>query len=243
MAGLFKVCTETRWICQNTTKSGEPCLAENIVEEAGKIEIDEVGIRVQCGNFEKREDESDEEYEGRSNRIRSLDELIHERMNEDAVVAAIPTCSTCGVKKAKCPKTLNIISSPDALIIKLNYFEMRNGLGYRPEHLNVKYGLWLDLSRYQSPEHWRKRRSFHYRLSSVLFHGGRHAKTGHWLGIHSASNGIWAVSDTNVNKATIRDMLTIEINEEAAFRLWNVDSATFASYKRITAANLVYVRV
>lgn len=243
MAALFKVQTEGRWTCQNLKALGQPCKKQNLIEERNQTWADEVGMRIQCGKFERKQGESEEEYHIRSIHVRSLDEIIHEKMNEDVAVAAILTCPGCGVKKARCPVEYGVISSPEALIIKLDYFEIRKGLGYKPSQLRVKYGLWLDLSRFQSPDHRRKRKSFRYRLSSVLFHAGRHNKTGHWLGIHSGPTGIFAVSDHDVSTASIRDMLTTAIDEEAAFRLWKVDSKTFASWGMITPVGLVYVRV
>jgi hypothetical protein len=82
-----------------------------------------------------------------------------------------------------------------------------------------------------------------YRHSSVLFHSGPDNSQGHHLGVHTAPNGIWAINDMLSRKASIRDMLTTEIDQEAALRLWNVRPETFASYERITPVSLVYVRV
>lgn len=135
---------------------------------------------------------------------------------------AIRECQSCGAKSAKSPEESGIIYGPEALIIRLNYFEVHDGVGKRPSQLRFKYGLWLDLSQFQTPDYRRKRKTLRYRLSSVLFHAGKIDRTGHFLGIHTSPLGIRAVNDHQINAASVRDMLMTEVDQEAALRLWNM---------------------
>jgi hypothetical protein len=98
-------------------------------------------MRIQCGKPERKPGEADENYQTRIDRIKSLEELLREKMNESADDAAIKGRKECGVKKAKYPEKSAIISSPEALIVRLNYFEVFNNIGTRPSRLAFKYGL------------------------------------------------------------------------------------------------------
>lgn len=231
VAATLKVRTMRWWVCHNPIRKGVPCNAKNI-EKANSLQeeigSDEFGMRVQCGKSEKKRGESEKAYQKRSNSVRRLEEFIREQMHEDAGVAATKTCETCEVRKALSPYRTAIISTPEVLILRLEYFG--NGMN-KPYKLGFKYGLWLDLSEFQTSLYRRKRKSMKYRLSSVLFHCGPNSGDGYYVGIHIAPTGIWAVSDTSV-----RDMLTTENGGEAAKRLWNI------TYSRVTPASLVYVR-
>lgn len=234
MAAILNVRTMSWWTCQKTNGSGELCSGTNIEQSATKngIGTDEVGLRVQCGKLEKKLGESQKAYKKRSKNVRRLEKFIREQMHEDAGVAATKTCATCGVK-GLAPTQTAIISTPEVLIVRLDYFGNQMD---KPHKLGFKYGLWLDLSEFQPSLHRRKRKSMKYRLSSVLFHCGSDSSAGHYVGIHVAPTGIWAVSDTSVRRASIRDLLATENGGEAAIRLWNIP------YARVTPASLVYVR-
>ncbi|KAE9965460.1 hypothetical protein BLS_007631 [Venturia inaequalis] len=229
LAAMMKVRTLSWWTCHNINLSGNACNGTNI-EQHNDSGSDEVGLRIQCGESERKQGESEKACRNRNKRVKRLEEFIREQMHEEAGMATAKTCTTCGVRKALSLTKTAIISAPEVLIIRLQYFTKSL---YKPSKLGFKYGLWLDLSEFQTPRYRRKRKSMKYRLSSVLFHSGPASTAGHYVGIHAGPTGIWAVSDTSVRRASMRDMLATENGGEAGSRLWSLSDS------RITPASLV----
>lgn len=154
---MLKVRTMRWWVCHNPNKKGTPCNAANIEHSPLQEQIgsDEVGMRVQCGKSERKQGETEGGYQERCKRVRRLEEFIREQIYEDEGVAATKGCEICGVKKALSPYQTAIISTPEVLILRLEYFG--NDLR-KPSKLLFRYGLWLDLSEFQTSMHRRKRK-------------------------------------------------------------------------------------
>ncbi|QDS76707.1 hypothetical protein FKW77_000866 [Venturia effusa] len=233
LAAMLKIRTMRWWVCHNPNSDGNLCNATNF-DIADHLEnapgSDEVGMIVRCGKPRRIRGESEQAYSKRRSKVRRIEEFIREQMYEDAGVAATKTCEKCGVRKALSPYRAAFISTPEVLIIRLEYFS--NNI-QKPHQLLFKYSLWLDISEFQTPLHRRRRKSMKYRLSSVLFHCGPSSAAGHYVGIHVAPTGIWAVNGTSVKPASVNDMLTTENGGKAAERLWDI------SYARVTPSSLV----